>query len=119
MLSLCQVDNAFRFRLASSLRSDKGISPTNGSGLASFAYLLCFERLPVGIGDMKTETQQEPCQQVDACQNLGVLEAPASRAADSNMRRMLTRRPLRFTSLQWLCGLESAIRTSLRQPLPI
>src|ERR1700676_4446590 len=86
------------------------------AALASFAYLLCFERLPVGIGDMKTETQQAPCQQVDACQNLGVLEAPASRAADPNMRRMLTRRPLRFTSLQWLCGLERAIRHSLPQP---
>ena len=75
MLSLCRVDNAFRFRLASGLRFYKGISPTNGSGLASFAYLLCVERLPVGIGDTKTETQQETCQQVDACQNLGDLEA--------------------------------------------
>jgi hypothetical protein len=83
--------NAFRFRLGSGLRSHKGISPTNAGGLASFAYLLCVERLPVDIGDMKTKTQQEPCQQVDACQNLGVLEAAASRAADSNMRRMLTR----------------------------
>jgi hypothetical protein len=86
------------------------------AALASFAYLLCVERLPVGIGDMKTETQQKTCQQVDACQNLGVLEAPASRAAASNMRRMLTRRPSRFISLRWLCGLESAIRTSLTAP---
>jgi hypothetical protein len=61
--------------MASGRRSYKGISPTNGSGLVPFAYLLCVERLPVGIGDMKTETRQEPCQQVDACQNLGFLEA--------------------------------------------